>query len=93
VDGPNTKHISQYSHPMPSTVLYRRLVADFVWDARALRIDCLECNYGVEDGAEMICIGANRLPCSFFDYVGKTRLKGLLSKVSVDGCHPLGEPS
>jgi Lhr-like helicase len=66
---------------------YRRLMDDSVRNARALRIDCLEWTYGVEDPATIVFISADRLSRSFFDYVGRMRSKGLLRKIFVDECH------
>ena len=66
---------------------YRRLMDDTVRNARALRIDCLEWTYGVEDPATIVFISADRLSRSFFDYVGRMRSKGLLRKIFVDECH------
>lgn len=66
---------------------YRRLMDDTVRNARALRIDCLEWTYGVEDPATIVFISADRLSRSFFDYVGRMRSKGLLRKIYVDECH------
>lgn len=66
---------------------YRRLMDDTVRNARALRIDCLEWTYGVEDPATIVFISADRLSRSFFDYVGRMRSKGLLRKIFVDECY------
>jgi hypothetical protein len=66
---------------------YRRLMDDTVRKARALRIDCVEWTYGVEDPATIVFISADRLSRSFFDYVGRMRSKGLLRKTYIDECH------
>jgi hypothetical protein len=66
---------------------YRRLMDDTVRNARALRIDCLEWTYGVEDPATIVFISADRLSRSFFDYVGRMRSKGLLRRIYIDECH------
>ena len=66
---------------------YRKLMDDTVRNARALRIDCLEWTYGVEDPATIVFISADRLSRSFFDYVGRMRSKGLIRKIYVDECH------
>jgi superfamily II DNA helicase RecQ len=59
-------------------IQYRRLMDDTVRNARALRIDCLEWTYGVEDPATIVFISTDRLSGSFFDYVGRMCSKGLL---------------
>jgi superfamily II DNA helicase RecQ len=66
---------------------YRELMDDTVRNARALRIDCLEWTYGVEDPATIVFINADRLSRSFFDYVGRMRSKGLLRRIYIDECH------
>jgi hypothetical protein len=66
---------------------YRRLIDNTVRNARALRIDCLEWTYGVEDPATIVFISADRLSRSFFDYVARMRSKGLLRKIYIDECH------
>jgi superfamily II DNA helicase RecQ len=68
-------------------ISYRRLIDDAVHNARALRIDCLEWTYGLEDPATIVFISADRLSRSFFDYVDRMRSKGLLRKICIDEFH------
>jgi superfamily II DNA helicase RecQ len=66
---------------------YRRPMDDTIYNARALRIDCLEWTYRVEDLATIVFISANCLSRNFFDYVSRMHSKGLLRKIFVNECH------
>jgi len=60
---------------------------DMVRTSRALQTNCSERTYGVEDPASIVFTSADRLSRSIFNYVGRTRSKGLLRKIYADECH------
>jgi hypothetical protein len=68
-------------------IRYRRLMDETVEDARALKIDCLEWTYRVEDPATTVFVSADRLCGSFLDYASRMHSKGLLRRIYIDECH------